>query len=135
MSREKIVEITECDFNFDDDCKYPCYTGVIIKTNKQDIKIGIDNQDHCYETWGFISSEDEYTNFINSEILNIYLTDTELKSYLFAEGCFDYGGGMIFFNIDTTKGTLQFVAYNGHNGYYGHDVQIESKQLTNNDNI
>jgi hypothetical protein len=33
-------------------------------------------------------------------------------------------------NIDTDRGQLQFVAYNEHNGYYGHNAVVVSKQLT-----
>jgi hypothetical protein len=35
----------------------------------------------------------------------------------------------IFVNIETSRGTLQFIAYNRHNGYYGHKVKIDSIQL------
>jgi len=131
---EKILEIVECDFKFDD-CKWTEYEGVIIKTDNQEIKIGISNAHSCCESWGFISSEDDYSNFIGAEILKVYLSDTELKNYDFDDYDFDYGGGMVFFNIDTSKGTLQFVAYNAHNGYYGHDVVIKSKQLTDTECI
>lgn len=36
-------------------------------------------------------------------------------------------GSAMFINVETTKGLLQFVAYNEHNGYYGHDVLLVSK--------
>lgn len=35
--------------------------------------------------------------------------------------------GVMFINIETTKGFLQFVVYNEHNGYYGHSVLLVSK--------
>lgn len=33
----------------------------------------------------------------------------------------------MFINVETTKGLLQFVAYNEHNGYYVHEVKLVSK--------
>lgn len=33
----------------------------------------------------------------------------------------------MFINVETTRGLLQFAAYNEHNGYYGHDVLLVSK--------
>jgi hypothetical protein len=35
----------------------------------------------------------------------------------------------MFVNIDTSRGRLQFVAYNAHNGYYSHEATVSSKQL------
>ena len=36
---------------------------------------------------------------------------------------------VMFINIETSKGTLQFAVYNCHNGYYGHAVKVISEQL------
>lgn len=36
-------------------------------------------------------------------------------------------GSAMFINVETTKGLLQFVAYNEHNGYYEHEVKLVSK--------
>ena len=36
-------------------------------------------------------------------------------------------GSAMFINVETTRGLLQFAAYNEHNGYYGHDVLLVSK--------
>ena len=41
----------------------------------------------------------------------------------------DYGDACIFINVNTDRGTLQFKAYNNHNGYYGHMVRVHSEQL------
>ena len=35
-----------------------------------------------------------------------------------------------FIDINTSVGKLQFAIYNTHNGYYGHEVEIKSTQLT-----
>jgi tRNA(Ile2) C34 agmatinyltransferase TiaS len=42
----------------------------------------------------------------------------------------DFEGGVMFVNIETNEGTLQFVAYNEHNGYYGHIAKVQSMQLS-----
>ena len=38
-------------------------------------------------------------------------------------------GDIIFVNLETDKGTLQFTVYNIHNGYYGQEIKIVSQQL------
>jgi hypothetical protein len=35
----------------------------------------------------------------------------------------------MFVDIETDRGVLQFVAYNAHNGYYGHKARVQSTQL------
>jgi hypothetical protein len=40
----------------------------------------------------------------------------------------DSGGGTQFVDFETSKGVFQLTVYNRHNGYYGHDILIESKQ-------
>ena len=46
---------------------------------------------------------------------------------------FDMGGledgGVVFVNFDTSAGLFQLVAYNQHNGYYGHEVLVVSNEL------
>jgi hypothetical protein len=41
-----------------------------------------------------------------------------------------YSGNIMFVNLTTDRGALQFVAYNIHNGYYGHEATVTCKQLT-----
>lgn len=126
---EIIESIEYDDFNIGE---YSSYEGLIIKTNKQEIKMGISNFQSCCENWGSIVSEDDFEDFIGSSLLNIYITDEELKSYDFDEY---FSGDCIFINIETNKGKLQLVVYNDHNGYYGHNVTIKSTQLEYDDYI
>lgn len=80
-----------------------------------------------YESWGYLSSEDDFGSFIGSELKNVYVTDSELGTIVSnMKEDLDAGSAM-FINVETTKGLLQFVAYNEHNGYYGHDVRLVSK--------
>ena len=98
------------------------YEGVVIELdNGEEIKIGIDGDQQCCEEAGFLSSNDEYDDFIGADFLKVLVVDTnncvkELKDI--------YEPNVIFVNVETSNGTLQFVAYNDHNGYYGHDVII-----------
>lgn len=38
-------------------------------------------------------------------------------------------GGVMFVDLKTDRGILQFVACNEHNGYYGHEATVECTQL------
>jgi len=106
--------------------------GFSITTTKQKITLLISNEQACCEKWGYISSEDDYSDFIGAELLSIATVDEDFnpkildrleKEYVHTNSC-------LFINIETSKGTLQFVLYNEHNGYYGHDVYVISNQLT-----
>jgi hypothetical protein len=86
-------------------------------------------------------SEDDPEKFINADLLGIEITDINRTGRRFVTG-YEVGykhekddihldsGETLFVDIQTNLGTLQFVAYNSHNGYYGHSVRVESKQIT-----
>lgn len=85
------------------------------------------NCECCCENWGYLSSEDDFGSFIGSELKNVYVTDSELGTIVSnMKEDLDAGSAM-FINVETTRGLLQFAAYNEHNGYYGHDVRLVSK--------
>ena len=121
---EKILEINKISDSKSD--------GIEIVTNKQKISFLIDNAQQCCEDFGYFISEDNLEEFIGSKLFDINLIseDNEVRS-LFADKFNldneDFNG--IFINIETSDGTLQFVAYNEHNGYYGHTFTVTSKQL------
>jgi hypothetical protein len=105
--------------------------GYEIVTDKQTIHILIDNEQSCCEQWGYLTSEDDLNSFIGAELFGITKTDTELKTYdLPEEEC-----AVIFVNLETSQGTLQFTVYNIHNGYYGHTVVVRSEQLNIEDRL
>ena len=114
----KILSIKETTFKHG----YTNYEGVIITLEGgTEIKIGIDGDQQCCEHAGFLSSNDDYSDFIGAEFLTVLTVDTnnfvsELKELDFPE--------VAFVNVETNKGTLQFAVYNEHNGYYGHDVIV-----------
>ena len=122
---ETILAIEEVD---DDD-----FSGYEITTDKQKIRIQIKNYQQCCESWGYFSTNDDITDFIGSVIHNIELVDEALNvDKLPKYATYLDAGGIIFVNINTNKGTLQLAVYNGHNGYYSHEVYIISTQLTEN---
>lgn len=109
-------------------------SGYQISTNKQIVKFLIDDESACCEHWGYFLSEDDVNKFIGSHLLDITLTDTALNTQKLKENQLDDrenldGGDIIFVNVHTSVGILQFTAYNAHNGYYGHEVKIISNQL------
>lgn len=107
--------------------------GFIIVTDQQEIKFLIDSGQSCCEQWGYITSEDDFKEYIESELLGITLTDDALQSTtlkLTADGLSEEYTSCMFINVNTSKGLLQFTLYNSHNGYYSHSATIQSNQLT-----
>lgn len=103
--------------------------GYEITTNTQIIKLGIDTDHRCCERYGYFLSKDEISDFIGAKLVGINITDTALNSDVLENVGDLYDGDVMFVNLETDKGTLQFVAYNSHNGYYGHDAIVISEQI------
>lgn len=123
---ETILEITDVENilpNGSD--RYNTCDGYKIKTDKQEILLLISNGQSCCEQWGYFISNDDFKDFIGATITEIKAGDTNLNLTKLVD---TYDGDSAFVNIETNKGTLQFVAYNSHNGYYGHSYYIVSNQ-------
>ena len=118
---ETILKIEETTFEGKD--------GFVITTSEQQIKLGIDNAQCCCENWGYFMSEDDASDFIGAKLIDVKITDTLLKPNDEFDVNDMYEGDVMFVNVETDKGLLQFVAYNEHNGYYGHEACVISKQL------
>jgi hypothetical protein len=103
-------------------------SGFIVFTKKEAMRFLIDNRQDCCETWGYLWTNDTPQDFIGAEILGISLTNEALQTEKYLPPN-DYETAIIFVNINTDRGVLQFVAYNCHNGYYGHTVSISSSKL------
>jgi len=125
---EKILRIEETNFKTK---KGSCggYDGYQIITDQQTIQIGISDSQVCCESFGCIITNDETKEFIGAELLGISITDTALNNKKIEEIEYLDCGDAMFVNLETSEGLLQFVAYNSHNGYYGHDAVLISKQL------
>ena len=100
------------------------------------IKLWLNIQGSCCETFGYFMSEDDVTSFVGAEVLSVERVDTALnvsrvEVQLQKEGCCGFDeGGIMFVNVNTNQGVLQFVAYNSHNGYYGHMAGVVSRYHT-----
>lgn len=127
MAKEIILDIREGSFKEN-------MVGFKITTNKQEILVLIDDGQSCCESWGFLSTNDDTSEFIGAKLLSIRTTDKALQSVdIDSRGEMTKFGvsidSAIFVNFETSKGTLQLVVYNEHNGYYGHDIEIVSNQI------
>ena len=134
---EKILSIKEKIFEVENDGYKQNYDGYEILTNKQTIKIGINSGQCCCEDYGcsvtneegHIITEDNISDFIGSDLIKLNVVDNALKNTEIETLEYLDEGGAMFINVETTNGLLQFVAYNAHNGYYGHDAVLISKRL------
>lgn len=128
---EKIVSI-DAEATFGGSNKWENMDGVLIITTEQVIKMGIANGANCCEQWGYFLSADNPQDFVGAELLSVDLTDSGLNTSKLTEAC-PYGldaGELLFVTLTTSKGILQFTAYNAHNGFYSHQALVESKQVS-----
>lgn len=100
--------------------------GYEVITDKHNFYVLISEYQCCCEQFGCISSEDDFSLFLEQELLEVNLTDTALEKINVDEE-FKYGfdcGDIQFVDFVTKKGVLQLAVYNAHNGYYGHSIYI-----------
>lgn len=101
--------------------------GYKINTDGHEIVVLIDDQSSCCESWGYFSTEDNMSEFIGSNLLEVSLMDSESKAEVINQKFGEYGldsGGIQFVNFKTDKGDFQLAVYNAHNGYYGHGIIV-----------
>jgi hypothetical protein len=129
------IQAIEEVFNIEEG-RWSQYDGFKITTSEQEILLLISNDQSCCESWGYFLSEDDFDKFIGAELREVSITDTNLTSRQVGRDVPYEGdnisvdeGDVMFVNLNTNKGVLQFVAYNAHNGYYGHTARVVSKQL------
>lgn len=113
---------------------WTAYDGYKIITDKQEIFFGICNGQSCCENWGYFSTPDDFNEFIGTGLLEVKVVDTSLNTEKLKELYLDEGQ-IMFVTFETTNGTLQFAAYNSHNGYYGHTAILRSMQLTDEQSL
>lgn len=101
--------------------------GFEVLTSDQSILLGISNYQSCCERTGYFWCNDSTAEFIGARLLDVTITDTALIT---SKAPDIYEGGVMFVNLVTDRGVLQFVCYNEHNGYYGHTARVDCKQLT-----
>ena len=123
---ETITAIHETDFKrerqgFGKHVYFDCFDGYIIQTDKRQIKVGISNSQSCCEHWGYLTTNDDINEFVGATLLEIKIVDTALNVKPLQE---EEVSNCMFVNFSTDWGTMQLVAYNEHNGYYGHDAVV-----------
>ena len=133
---ETIVEIKDYEAKEG----YKNVAGFEVVTTKQSVKLFIDNDGVCNERWGHFWCNDTPTDFVGAELRGVTITDAALNEAQMKTNGLDPGdkyfdGGVMFVNLETDRGTLQFVAYNEQNGYYGHEAKIECEQLTHSETL
>ena len=120
---KSIVQVT--DIALDNKC---CrQDGYKVVTDKCSFLVLIDNFQSCCEDWGYFSSDDDIKKFVGKELKKICFTDEALNTKVYNENI-GWGldkGGVVFVDFIFLDGAkLQFAVYNGHNGYYGHEVVV-----------
>jgi hypothetical protein len=135
---EIIKSIEECEDIKEPESAWPkLYAGYRIITNERYITLCIRDVQWCCESYGYITTEHsscEFSDYIGAELLSIQETDiNRIKKDIIWPGNSGYGfdeGEAIFIDLNTDRGTVQFVVYNSHNGYYGHGVKyfIENRK-------
>lgn len=106
------------------------YMGVIIKlSGGYRLKFGISEQRQCCENHGYLATLDDASDFIDAKVLNIHYTETALNSsdLIVCGEPLDIDSCM-FITVKTSRGDFQLVAYNEHNGHYGHHVSCVIEQ-------
>lgn len=98
------------------------FTGYEVKTATDTYQVLISNEQSCCEDFGYLTTNDNIQEFIGAELLEVVTTDTSLSGKNFMDGIEE--ADCMFVDFKTSKGTLQLVVYNQHNGYYGHDVLL-----------
>lgn len=97
------------------------------------VYLAIDSYQSCCENWGYFMSNDDLEYFVGAELLKVKITSTAKDTTIIGldnriNGYLD-GGDVMFVDLETNRGVLQFTAYNAHNGYYGHSAYIISSEL------
>lgn len=118
MSTEIVTGINEVDDGYD------------IATTRQVIRLRMDTDTSCCESPGYFLSEEDASGFIGSELLSVRVVDEALASVEVPDV---YEGGVMFVNVETSRGLLQFVAHNQQNGYYGHTASVACEQVTHSE--
>jgi hypothetical protein len=115
------------------------FAGFHIITSDQEIQLLIYNESECCESWGYFFCNDDFNEFIGSKLYRVKLTDKALNTKILDKNIVlnsDHDEpNLMFVDIETNKGSLQFVAYNSQNGYYGHDAIIKSRFLDHRETL
>lgn len=160
--KEMIISITEFfdkTWYSDYEKKHVVFDGFEILTNRQKIILAVGNEQQCCEDVGYFMTNDNLEDFLDSSLESIDYVDGNLKvhevaitisnqldnfNHTYSKYFIDNKREIelnakdnyaLFVNFHTSKGKLQFVAYNAGNGYYGHAFELISEQVTHSTSI
>lgn len=130
----KIKNIEDTSWSNRDSYWNSGYDGFVVTLEDDtQVRMGISNGQNCCERWGYMISEDSLSQFIGAEYHGVEVVNEKLETVKL-DGI--YSGSCMFVNIKTSEGVLQFVAYNEHNGYYGHQaVVVENGTTTHSESL
>lgn len=117
----KILNIEEV---YDVKFGWNTFDGFKIETEKDTYYFLIENGQNCCENWGYISSNDEYKEYIGKELVGIDVVDNacnKILNILNEDGIYECDCYFINLKFKSWE-ELQLAVYNQHNGYYGHNV-------------
>lgn len=100
------------------------WEGFHVETNLRTIKVCINNDQCCCESWGHLASEDDLLSFVGAKLLGVESVDSALNTKT-DPGYIGEGTTYFVKNFLTDRGKLQLAVYDAHNGYYGHSVDID----------
>lgn len=107
---------------------YGEYDGYKIETDKNIHYVLINNGQSCCESWGYITSNDNFEEYTGKVLKEIVLTDVALNNKKVEELYLDEGD-IQFVNFKFEDGDLlQLAVYNSHNGYYGHSIIVGNEK-------
>ena len=127
LSISEVCDIRQTESPYKPNTFYGGMDGYEVLTDKHRYQVLIDNGQSCCEDWGYLTSEDDLELFVGAQLLEVRLTDTELRNTTLNEGLREWGfdgGGVQFVDFVTDRGVFQLAVYNSHNGYYGHGIAI-----------
>lgn len=125
---EKIVDIKEVvDYKIDG----KLFDGFVISTDVQKIELLIESDTKCCEEYGYFICEDNIEDFIGASLLFVKIVDENRCVQKLPRT--KEGKSVMFVNIMTDNGLIQFAAYNAHNGHYGHLALVNSTQVEGED--
>jgi hypothetical protein len=111
------------------------FEGVEVETDQQVIRVGIESGQQCCENAGYLLLQDDTAPFVGAELTDVRLISVQDVGTLANRLPEIHEGDILFINIETSRGPLQVAVYNEHNGYYGHNSVVVSKQLSHRETL
>lgn len=115
------------------------YDGWEVVCDDHTVTVAISNSQDCCENWGYFNSEDDPQKYLGAEMIRVErVTEDETQRLVTTIPDLEYGldaGGAVFVNVVTDRGTFQLAAYNAHNGYYGHEAVVISRDVKTSETL